>query len=162
MPVADRELVADRAALVAYARRIGASPDDAEDAAQDAIIGVYISGVSPTDRGRYLRAAVRRSLIPRSRHRQTVTLDRAEAIPDPGDAPDGELYTQLIARLIATLPGSCAPVLLLAAQGYGAAEIAKMLGVSSAAARTRLYRGRRRLAQLLMIADRYINDRLTD
>lgn len=142
----ERLLTIARPDLERYARRHCES-EDVEEAVQDALWILYrrLGGLrSIAAFSAWLFQVVRRACLGLARRRRrTVSLDEApEAqLRDPR-ASNSELRL-VLARVISALPPSYREVLLLRdVQGLSAEEVAELLQVSLAAAKSRLHRGR--------------------
>ena len=159
-----------KADLFRFARRYTGDPDAALDVVQDS----FVSAWKALDRydGRYpfpvwLRAIALNTCRDRSRRLFLRRLVLGQADPDgheaqssPDPAPDAE--TTLIARerraaldkALAALPaGLKEPLILTVFDGYSQQEAGAMLGLSAKAVEVRVYRARRRLAEILGVGD---------
>lgn len=135
-----------------YERRVGAvlyrlldDPRDIEEAAQD----VFVQAWRNLDRFRgdaalftwLYRIAVNEALM-RRRRKQPV-LDPLEDAPDTAqDEPDAELGTFLVTRVHALPFEYRAPLVLRDVEGLSNQEVADVLGLSLAAAKSRIHRAR--------------------
>ncbi|MHB8241083.1 MAG: RNA polymerase sigma factor [Solirubrobacteraceae bacterium] len=136
-----------------FARTLCSTPEDAEDAAQEALIVLYrkIGTLRATAAlGSWMFQIVRNECIRRSR----VAFRRP--IPSPSVEPSAEdaaLARMEIARIvdcIAALPAEQRAVLVLRdIQGQSGAATAQALGLSRAAMKSRLHRGRQALRKQL-------------
>ncbi|NNH72818.1 RNA polymerase sigma factor [Nocardia uniformis] len=130
-----------------FAYSLCASPEDAEDAAQEALIILYrkigtlrASGALASWMFRIVRNECLRQLRLRTR--------RAEAIPDSTIASAEEqvmhrLEAERVAAAIAALPEEQRRVLIMRdVQGYSGRMVADLLGLSAAAMKSRLHRAR--------------------
>lgn len=128
----------------------------AQDVLQDVFLYLAehftaIDTANPRKVERYLVLAARTRAINLLHARARETPAEGEPLPEPAAAPpppDAVIEAEDAARLIAlvaALPPATRAVLELAMQGFGAAEIAGLLGITPAAARQRLARGRRQL-----------------
>ena len=158
-------------------RLLGANDHEREDLAQQAmerIIGTIVSG-------RYTRGCSLPSwatLITqhlaidtmRARTRDRKVFDRHVGTETVELVPDGERSTEQIVetqrrahRLVSVLSSIASThaeaVVLHDLLGHDLAEIARLTGVSVAAAQSRLVRGRRKALQLLALAERRARDR---
>ena len=129
------------------------NPSDADDIAQDVFLALYTHSGNFNDdehiKAWLLRCAVNRSinLLRSYRRRATVPLEAAEnkAYTDTGGDDGRELLRQIM-----KLKRKNGVVLYLHYfEEYTVGEIAKMLGISEAAVRSRLLRGREQLKKLL-------------
>ncbi len=138
-----------------FARTLCATPEDAEEAAQEALIVLYrkigtlrvVAALAS-----WMFQIVRNECIRRSRlalHRPTST---ATTEPSAEDAALARLEVERIVDSIAELPAEQRAVLVLRdVQGLSGAATAQVLGLSRAAMKSRLHRGRETLhAQLKM------------
>ncbi len=136
-----------------FAHTLCATPEDAEDAAQEALIVLYrkIGTLRATAAlGSWMFQIVRNECIRRSRlafHRH-VSADMAE--PSAEDAALARLEIERIVDSIADLPPEQRAVLVLRdIQGLSGAAMAQALGLSRAAMKSRLHRGRGTLRSAL-------------
>ena len=153
-PHAIATLVTDSHAHVQrFARTLCSTPEDAEDAAQEALIVLYrkIGTLRATSAlGSWMFTIVRNECIRRSR----ATLNRPDlpAMPEPSaeDATLARLEIQRIVDSIAGLPPEQRAVLVLRdIQGLSGDATARMLGLSRPAMKSRLHRGRKTLRSKL-------------
>jgi RNA polymerase sigma factor (sigma-70 family) len=132
-----------------FARTLCSTPEDAEDAAQEALIVLYRKIGT-------LRAAaalaswvfqiVRNECIRRSRVALRRPISAAMAEPSAEDAALARLEIERIVDSIAGLPPEQRAVLVLRdIQGLSGAATAQALGLSRAAMKSRLHRGRETL-----------------
>jgi RNA polymerase sigma factor (sigma-70 family) len=136
-----------------FARALCSTPEDAEDAAQEALIVLYrkIGTLRATAAlGSWMFQIVRNECIRRSR----VTFHRpfaaAMAEPSAEDAALARLELERIVDSIAGLPPEQRSVLVLRdIQGLSGAATAQALGLSRAAMKSRLHRGRETLRSRL-------------
>ncbi len=136
-----------------FARVLCSTPEDAEDAAQEALIVLYrkIGTLRATAAlASWMFQIVRSECIRRSR----VTFRRPiPAIPDEPSAEDAALVRLEIERIvesISQLPAEQRAVLVLRdIQGLSGATTAHALGLSRAAMKSRLHRGRKALRSQL-------------
>lgn len=149
-PEAITTLVYDSHAHVQrFARALCATPEDAEDAAQEALIVLYrrIGTLRATAAlGSWMFQIVRNECIRRSR----ITLRRPDPMatvePSAEDAALARLEFERIIESIATLPAEQRAVLVLRdIQGLSGAATARALGLSRAAMKSRLHRARETL-----------------
>ena len=135
-----------------YERRVGAvlyrlldDPRDVEEVVQD----VFVQAWRSLDRFRgdaalftwLYRIAVNEALMRRRRRRPA--LEPLEEAPDrPQDEPDAELRAFLTARLRALPFEYRAPLVLRDVEGLSNQQVADVLGLSLAAAKSRIHRAR--------------------
>lgn len=137
-----------------FAYSLCASPEDAEDAAQEALIILYrkigtlrATGALASWMFRIVRNECLRQLRLRMRG--------AERIPDSTEISAEEaaihrLEAERVAAAIAALPADQRRVLIMRdVQGYSGRMVADLLGLSPAAMKSRLHRGRAAVQQLL-------------
>nr|WP_202505770.1 RNA polymerase sigma factor [Streptomyces sp. SID1046] len=139
-----------------FAYSLCASPEDAEDAAQEALIILYrrigmlrASGALASWMFRIVRnECLRRArLLPRER---TVLPDTGEAVMSAEDEVLERLEAARVARAIAALPADQRRVLIMRdIQGYSGRMAANALGLSPAAMKSRLHRARAALRHTL-------------
>ena len=141
-----------------FARTLCSTPEDAEDAAQEALIVLY-------QKIGTLRAAaalaswmfqiVRHECIRRSRLALRGPISDSASEPSVEDAALARLEVERIVNGIAALPPDQRAVLVLRdIQGLSGKTTAQTLGLSRAAMKSRLHRGRETLrAQLKMSSD---------
>jgi RNA polymerase sigma factor (sigma-70 family) len=147
-----------------FARSLCATPEDAEDAAQEALIVLYrkIGTLRATAAlASWMFQIVRNECIRRSRvtfHRPTSAVT---AEPSAEDAALVHLEIERIIDSISRLPPEQRAVLLLRdVQGLSGAATAQALGLSRAAMKSRLHRGRETLRSGLRTPDSTTSDRL--
>jgi RNA polymerase sigma factor (sigma-70 family) len=144
-----------------FARTLCSTPEDAEDAAQEALIVLY-------RRIGTLRAAaalaawmfqiVRNECIRRSRIALRRPIPTATVEPSAEDAALACLEIERIVDSIAGLPPEQRAVLVLRdIQGLSGAATAQTLGLSRAAMKSRLHRGRETLRSRLRTPNDTIN-----
>jgi RNA polymerase sigma factor (sigma-70 family) len=152
-----------------FARTLCSTPEDAEDAAQEALIVLYRKIGT-------LRAAaalaswvfqiVRNECIRRSRvtFRRPISnsmseISTAMSEPSAEDAALARLEIERIVDSIAELPSEQRAVLVLRdIQGLSGAATARALGLSRAAMKSRLHRGRETLRSRLRTPNNTISD----
>jgi RNA polymerase sigma factor (sigma-70 family) len=136
-----------------FARTLCSTPEDAEDAAQEALIVLYrkIGTLRASAAlASWVFQIVRNECIRRSR----VTLRRPIASitvePSAEDAALARMEVERIVQCISTLPPEQRAVLVLRdIQGLSGAATAQSLGLSRAAMKSRLHRGREALRDQL-------------
>ncbi len=136
-----------------FARTLCSTPEDAEDAAQEALIVLYrrIGTLRASAAlASWVFQIVRNECIRRSR----ITLRRPTASitfePSAEDAALARMELERIVECISTLPLEQRAVLVLRdIQGLSGAATADALGLSKAAMKSRLHRGREALRQRL-------------
>jgi RNA polymerase sigma factor (sigma-70 family) len=136
-----------------FARTLCSTPEDAEDAAQEALIVLYrrIGTLRASAAlASWVFQIVRNECIRRSR----ITLRRPTASitvePSAEDAALARMELERIVECISTLPPEQRAVLVLRdIQGLSGAATAESLGLSRAAMKSRLHRGREALRQRL-------------
>jgi RNA polymerase sigma factor (sigma-70 family) len=140
-----------------FARRLCATPEDAEDAAQEALIVLYRKiGTLRTAAAlaSWMFQIVRHECIRRTRvvlHRPTAGAGTA---PSAEDSALARLEMQRIVQSITGLPPEQRAVLVLRdIQGLSGAATAQALGLSRAAMKSRLHRGRETLHARLATSD---------
>ena len=143
-------LFADHARAVhRYARtRLGAA--EAEDVVAEVFAIAWRKGEMPDDTRAWLFAIARRVLANqvRAERRRTALAERTLRHPAAPGADDARLVDELdvLHRALMLLrPGDREVVELLAAAELSTAEVASVLGCTTASAATRVYRARRRL-----------------
>jgi RNA polymerase sigma factor (sigma-70 family) len=132
-----------------FARSLCASPEDAEDAAQEALIILYrkIGTLRATAAlGSWLFKVVMREC-----HRRSMRVLRPDVVGEPSE-PSAEdallvrLEVRLVVDAIAALPAEQRAVVVLRdLHGQSGAATARALGLSRAAMKSRLHRGRQTL-----------------
>jgi RNA polymerase sigma factor (sigma-70 family) len=154
-PDAISALVSDSHAHVQrFARTLCSTPEDAEDATQEALIVLYrkIGTLRATGAlASWMFAIVRNECIRRSR--EALSQPVLPALPEPSaeDATLARLEIKRIADSIAELPPEQRAVLVLRdIQGLSGDATARALGISPPAMKSRLHRGRRTLRSTLV------------
>lgn len=138
-------------ALLAVAYRILMSQADAEDVVHDVFVGLPEALRRYEERGNFAawlkRVAVRIALSRMRAGQREVSIEHAHDMP----APVRDIATQItLADAVRSLSPSLRAVLVLKEiEGFTHAEIAAMLGVSTAASEVRLHRALRALRALL-------------
>lgn len=157
----ERLYAAHARAVLGYALRRTAEPEDAADVVAETFLVVLrrLDDVPPEPQSlAYLYAVARRALANqhRSRRRRGALGDRLKhdlraTLPDPADVV---ALTTDARRALGTLTDVEREVLELAAwEGLEPREIAEVLGISPAAARQRLSRARAALRHTDLLAD---------
>jgi RNA polymerase sigma factor (sigma-70 family) len=147
-------LVSDSYAHVQrYARTFCSTPEDAEDAAQEALIVMYQKiGTLRTAAalGSWMFSIVRNECIRISRIKLNRPIFSTPAEPSAEDATLARLESMRIIDSIAELPREQLAVLVLRdIQGLSGAATAQALGLSRPAMKSRLHRGRQTLRSRL-------------
>jgi len=129
-----------------FARTLCSTPEDAEDAAQEALILLYrkIGTLrAAAALASWMFQIVRHECIRRSRLALQRPVLAATAEPSAEDAALARLEMQRIVGCVAALPSDQRAVLVLRdIQGLSGAATAQALGLSRAAMKSRLHRGR--------------------
>jgi len=141
-----------------FAHSLCASPEDAEDAAQEALIILYRKiGTLRASRAlaSWMFRIVRNECLRRSRlmlhHHEPIS---DTALPSVEDDVMQRLEAGRVAAAIAALPGDQRRVLILRdVQGYRGRAVAEALGLSAAAMKSRLYRARAAVRHTLQGTD---------
>jgi RNA polymerase sigma factor (sigma-70 family) len=132
-----------------FARVLCSTPEDAEDAAQEALVVLYrkIGTLRATAAlASWMFQVVRNECLRRSRIALRGTIPIAAAEPSAEDAALMRLEAQRIIEAIADLPAEQRAVIVLRdIQGLSGAATARALGISGAAMKSRLHRGREAL-----------------
>lgn len=132
-----------------FARTLCSTPEDAEDAAQEALIVLYrkIGTLRASAAlGSWMFQIVRNECIRRSRVRLHKPVPVAMVEPSAEDAALARLEMERIVNCIAALPSEQRAVLVLRdIQGLSGSATAQALGLSRAAMKSRLHRGRETL-----------------
>lgn len=137
-----------------FARALCCSPQDAEDAAQEALIILYrqigtlrASAALASWMFRIVRhECMRRSRL--SRRRANVIIE--DVVGSAEDDVLAQLEVQLVAAAVAALPRDQRQVLIMRdVQGYSGHATAAALGLSTAAMKSRLHRSRASVQHLL-------------
>lgn len=143
-----------------FARTLCSTPEDAEDAAQEALIVLYrkIGTLRASAAlASWMFEIVRHECIRRSRLAMRLQRgsDPQPLEPSAEQAALARLEIERIVQAIAELPPDQRSVLLLRdIQGFSGAAVAKKLGLSRPAMKSRLHRGRQTLrAKLASVAE---------
>jgi RNA polymerase sigma factor (sigma-70 family) len=132
-----------------FASTLCSTPEDAEDATQEALIVLYrkIGTLRATAAlASWMFQIVRNECIRRSRIALRRPISSVEVAPSAEDAVLGRLEVERIVEAIARLPADQRAVLVLRdIQGVSGAATAQALGLSRAAMKSRLHRGRETL-----------------
>jgi RNA polymerase sigma factor (sigma-70 family) len=138
-----------------FARTLCSTPEDAEDAAQEALIVLYrkIGTLRATAAlGSWLFQIVRNECIRRSRLALHRPISTARSEPSAEDATLARLEIERIVDCISGLPPEQRAVLVLRdIQGLSGAATAEALGLSRSAMKSRLHRGREALRARLRV-----------
>lgn len=160
-----RELMArHRDAVFRLARSYAGDPDDALDLTQEGFIAAF-AALDRYDPARPFRPWLLRIALNKCRdwsRRRAVRrfftfaapLDEAHAVPDPAADPEEQTADARelakVSAAIANLPKSLKePLILTAIEGLSQAEAAAALGISEKGVEVRIYRARKRLAEIL-------------
>jgi RNA polymerase sigma factor (sigma-70 family) len=132
-----------------FARTLCSTPEDAEDAAQEALIVLFrkIGSLRATAAlGSWMFSIVRNECIRRSRLAFSRPVSTTTTEPSAEDAALARLEIERIVDSIAGLPPEQRAVLVLRdIQGLSGAATAQALGLSRPAMKSRLHRGRETL-----------------
>jgi len=132
-----------------FARTLCATPEDAEDAAQEALIILYrkIGTLrAAAALASWMFQIVRNECIRRTRLTLHKPASTAMSEPSAEDAALARLEIERIVKAVASLPAEQRAVVVLRdIQGLSGAATADALGVSRAAMKSRLHRGRETL-----------------
>lgn len=132
-----------------FARMLCSTPEDAEDAAQEALIVLYrkIGTLRATAAlASWMFQVVRNECIRRSRIALRRPIDAVAVAPSAEDVALTRIEIERIVEAIARLPEEQRTVLILRdLQGLSGASTAQALGLSRAAMKSRLHRGRQEL-----------------
>ena len=133
------------------AKAILQNDQDAEDAVQEAICTAFARRDSLREMDKFrpwvLRILTNKCYDACRKRRSTVDLDTAGELPAPED--DHAQRLTLWQAVLSLNDDLRAPVTLFYYDGLSIREISRVLGISEAAVKTRLSRGRARLRQLL-------------
>jgi RNA polymerase sigma factor (sigma-70 family) len=136
-----------------FARTLCSTPEDAEDAAQEALIVLYAKiGTLRTTAalGSWMFSIVRNECIRRSRLTLSRPISPIMAEPSAEDVTLARLEVERIIDSIAGLPPEQRAVLVLRdIRGLSGAATAQALGLSRPAMKSRLHRGRETLRSRL-------------
>ncbi|GIJ46137.1 RNA polymerase sigma factor [Virgisporangium aliadipatigenens] len=139
--------------VLRFARTLCASPQDAEDAAQEALLILFRKvGMlrSVTALSSWMFRIVRNECLRRLRPHPQDDLHDAGTVESPEDAVILRLEADRVARAIAALPEVQRRVLILRdVQGYPGSAVADSLGLSLAAMKSQLHRARANLKAAL-------------
>ncbi|MEV8535226.1 RNA polymerase sigma factor [Streptomyces sp. NPDC051211] len=145
-----------------FAISLCASPQDAEDAAQEALIILYrkigtlrATGALASWMFRIVRnECLRQVRLLVSRSEETPAEPEASAEPSAEDAVLHRLEAERIAAAVSALPRDQRQVLIMRdVQGLPGTTVARSLGLSSAAMKSRLHRARAALRHSLTVTD---------
>jgi RNA polymerase sigma factor (sigma-70 family) len=141
-----------------FARTLCSSPEDAEDAAQEALVVLYrkigtLRVVASL--GSWMFQIVLRECTRRSRFALHVHAADTAVAPSAEDAALANVEIERIVTAIAKLPAEERTVLVMRdIRGLSGAATAEALGLSRAAMKSRLHRGRETLRLCLRADDR--------
>ncbi len=145
-----------------FARTLCSTPEDAEDAAQEALIVLFrkIGSLRATAAlGSWMFSIVRNECIRRSRLTFSRPVSTTMTEPSAEDAALARLEIERIVDSIAGLPPEQRAVLVLRdIQGLSGAATAQALGLSRPAMKSRLHRGRETLRSRLATAGHTTNN----
>ncbi|KZS73781.1 RNA polymerase sigma factor SigM [Mycobacterium kansasii] len=143
--------------LYRLAQLTSRTPEDAEDALQDAMISAHRCAASfrhDAAVSTWLHRIVVNACLDRlrqARSRPTAPLDDVYPVPDATARVETEILVQ---RALLQLPvEQRTAVVAVDMQGYSIADTARMLGVAEGTVKSRCARGRARLARLLGYLD---------
>lgn len=155
--------------LFRFARRYTGEPDSAGDVVQETFVSAWKALARYDDSrpfGVWLRAIALNKCRDRGRRRflRRVILGQADpdgfeaqSRPDPGPDPEASLVArerldQLDRAVAALPPGLKAPLILTAFEGLSQQAAGDLLGLTAKAVEIRVYRARRRLAEVLDVS----------
>jgi RNA polymerase sigma-70 factor (ECF subfamily) len=146
--------------LVRYLTQSTRDVDIAQDLTQEAFIRLareIEAGRGPNDTGAWLRRVAANLAVSRSRHLQVVdrhagTLTRPSEPRSPEEIVVAGELAEAVGGVMAQLSGTERRALVLAANGYGAIEIAASVGRSHGATRTLLSRARSKIRERVRLA----------
>ncbi|MEU5535825.1 RNA polymerase sigma factor [Streptomyces sp. NPDC020362] len=153
-----------------FAKSLCASPQDAEDAAQEALIVLYrkigtlrATGALASWMFRIVRnECLRQVRLLVSRSDERAAEPEASAEPSAEDAVLRRLEVERIAAAVGSLPRDQRQVLIMRdVQGLPGSVVARSLGLSTAAMKSRLHRARAALRHSLALTDQ-ASDRAVD
>lgn len=151
----------ERARLVRYAASLGFDPDAADDAVQQAVVRLLLSGRRVLDPFPYLARSVFNLAVSEARARRSRrTFRQADApgfvegladwMPEPpGSDPHDLAEARMVADAVRSLPAIHARTLMMLADDMGAGEIAAAEGLTLGSARVRIHRARAALKAIL-------------
>lgn len=144
-------------ALQRFAYLVTGSHEEARDAVQDALIGLYPRWERVADRAEaYARRSIVNGNVSRWRRfgREVLAFDPAESPPDPSNPFAAVDDRDQAARLFATLPAKQrAAVVMRFYEGLSFAEIVDALGVAEPTARSLVHRALGSLRTILQEED---------
>jgi RNA polymerase sigma factor (sigma-70 family) len=161
-------LLGSHAHVRRFARTLCATPEDAEDAAQEALIVLYrkigtlraTAALAAWMFQVVRRECIRRSRLALSRHLVHAPPDGAELSAE--DAALARLEIERVVESIAELPADQRAVLVLRdIQGLSGGATAQTLGLSRAAMKSRLHRGRETLRLRLRASEGVVVEEAT-
>ncbi|MFJ3404543.1 RNA polymerase sigma factor [Promicromonospora sp. NPDC090134] len=158
------ELFATHARAVHRYARARLPAAEAEDVVAEVFAIVWRKGELPDNPRAWLLAVARRVMAnqARARQRRTALVERVRTHPAPAGADDVRLVGELdeLRRAMDLLrPADREVIALLAAAELSTAEVAQVLGCTTAVAATRVHRARRRLRAAY---ERLTDERLTE
>lgn len=136
--------------LTRYLDRLLGDPALASDLAQDTFVRLYRRGSLPDDPPAWLFSVannlLRNEVAKRNRRRRLLSVETTEGLRNPHPAPDEVLETKVkaarVREALEALPVRERQLLLLSAEGYRYAEIARILGVAEGSVGTLIRRAR--------------------
>ena len=151
---------ANAAALRGRLLSMTRDPALADDLTSEAFLRLAVeldAGRAPNDPRAWLYRVGSNLVISRARRAAVATRAMPELLerdvaPSPEDVAVSNERDEMLHQVLGSLGSVDRQVVVLAAQGYRAEEIAKVIGASGAAARTRLCRARGRLRAHLTLA----------
>ena len=138
--------------LIVFVRRLGATWEEAGDAAQDAMVEALSRWQEIASPRAWVRVTAERKFLDfQKRSRQGIELAyRSDwAISGCYTSPEIPGEAEMVLKAIGQLPFAQRQVMAWTVDGYRATEIAKILGYSAATVRSNLRHGRRQLARWL-------------
>jgi RNA polymerase sigma-70 factor, ECF subfamily len=149
-----------RSRLARFCRAISSDNESARDLASQTILVAYehFEQIREPERFRSycFQVASRLQKRDRWRNRNRVAYDpvAAESITDPGPSPDASLAAQELYSALATLPKTMRDaVILFEITGLSLEEIRQIQGGSLSGVKSRIARGRERLARMLRVSN---------
>jgi len=134
--------------LVRFLMHVGATNEDAYDAAQEAFIAAWKNWDDIESPRAWIRTVAYRALSRRLR-----IVEKEESASDYDaviqDVAEQSFHSQEVVRLIEALPRNQRATLALLAAEFSVREISEILGISPATVRVHIHRGRARLRCLM-------------